>query len=186
MIWLISVDLDDSSVNIHAIEETLLNQRYEVVQGNSMSKIEAINRDVNLIGHSWDILLNISDDQEPITKGYDNIIRNLMPDNLDASLWLFDGRNRIVNTQEIIGRKYYDRFGYIYHPSYKSLYCDNEATELAQILGKQIKSSKCIIRHIHPFFYRHLKYDALYIKNDAFKDIDKANYLQRKAINFGL
>jgi hypothetical protein len=186
MIWLISVDLDDTTVKIPAIEEVLSNQRYDIAQGNSNSKIEAINRDVNYIGHSWDILLNISDDQEPITKGYDNIIRNLMPDNLDASLWLFDGRNRSVNTQEIIGRKYYERFGYIYHPSYKSLYCDNESTEVAQILGKQIKSSKCIIRHIHPFFYRNMKYDALYLKNDLYKQEDKANYLQRKAINFGL
>ena len=65
----------------------------------------------------------------PEIKGFDSIIRNemqkLFPDT-DGILWFFDGWRKDLNTLCILGRKYYDRFGYIYHPDYNSFWSDAE------------------------------------------------------------
>ena len=130
--------------------------------------------------------MNISDDQVPVVDGFDNIIRNAMPDHLDASLWFTDGQDR-VNTQEIVGRTYYDRFKYVYHGSYKSLWCDNEATDVAYMLGKQIKG-KQIVKHLHPAWATladgALPMDGLYELNNKYWAEDEANYNKRRANGF--
>lgn len=194
MVWLFSFDEEDGQYNNADFKDKLNDliwdsesRQGELCLGQSSGKINAINRDVNEFELGWDILLNISDDQRPIIKGYDDIIRNAMPDYLDASLWFSDGQPRI-NTQEILGRVYYERFNYIYHPDYISLWCDNEATEVANMLGKQIKSSKQIIKHYHPAWggSESLPTDDLYRRNDKFWAQDEATFKRRKLINFGL
>lgn len=185
--WLFSLDEDDDSVSdllLKRLQEITDNPNTVIVKGTSDGKIDAINRDVNEFPHSWDILLNISDDQLPEVNGYDEIIRLAMPPDLDASLWFFDGAQPRINTMEILGRKYYERLKYIYNPCYKSFYCDNEATEVAQRLGKLIKSDRCIIRHHHPAIVKTVKNDSLYDKNQRFWDHDKAMFNQRRRENF--
>lgn len=190
MVWLVSLDLDDKTVS-----ESFCKGLYDLIKINpiiivssSSNKINAINRDVLEVPSKWDILLNISDDQFPIVKGYDDSIRTAMPDDLDASLWFYDGHQRRINTQEIIGREYYNRFKYIYHPEYRSFFCDNEATEVAQRLGKLRQFKECIIEHQHPGWNQ--KYanrrDDLYVRNDKHWKHDEDLYNYRKSINFGL
>ena len=187
MKWLITLDHDDetsSSIGLIDSIKTLTSGGI-IVYGASLNKIHAINRDVDK-AEGWDILLNISDDQTPIAKGYDNIIRESMPNDLDASLWFNDGAQMRINTMEIQGYNYYKRLGYIYNPEYKSFYCDNEATEVAQGLGKLIKNERCIIRHDHPACQHptSLRNDALYDRNQAYWDIDKETFNRRKLNNF--
>ena len=59
--------------------------------------------------------------------------------NTDGVLWFNDGNqgNRL-NTLCILGKKYYERFNYIYHPDYTSLWADNEFMDVANLLNKQI------------------------------------------------
>jgi hypothetical protein len=194
MVWLFSFDVDDWQLNTIDFSNLIqsivnpgnLHDKAVLVLRNSEGKIDAINRDIADYPLKWDIILNISDDQIPIVKGYDDKIRCLMPDDLDYSLWFNDGAQPRLNTQEIVGRKYYERFNYIYHPSYKSLFCDNEAHEVAVLLGRQIKSKECIIKHFHPGHVQGVKTDALYQKNESYWNIDEANFKERKKINFGL
>lgn len=203
MFWLFSVDLDDSMDDIKDFSrflKTLDNVKFLIFASSSKSKIDAINRDINKFtqnaefqfnpsniedGFRWDILLNISDDQFAEVQGYDDIIRDFMGDDLDNSLWFYDGIQQRINTQEIVGRKYYERFNYIYHPAYKSLFCDDESTAVAQMLGKLKKSDQCIIKHYHAsqgFFPE----DALYEKNNKFWDIDGSVFAERKKNNFDI
>lgn len=189
MIWLFSFDYNDNSYNvdfcktiIEMIDPDKRGDKCLISSGYQKNKIEAINRDVDAFNGSWDILLNISDDQRPIVKGYDDIIRRAMPDDLDASLWFTDGQDKI-NTQEIIGINYYNRFGYIYNPEFKSLWCDNLSTDLALFLGKIIRSDIQIVRHFHPGWGL-AKMDDLYRRNDRFWNEDELTY--RKLISEGL
>jgi hypothetical protein len=185
--WLFSFDSNDDSVTellLSRLNEILSGFDVQIVKGESDGKIDAINRDVNQFPHDWDILLNISDDQIPEIHGYDEIIRLAMPTDLDASLWFFDGAQPRINTMECQGRAYYERLKYIYNPCYKSFYCDNEATEVAQRLGKLIKSERCIIRHHHPAIVRTVQNDALYDKNQKYWDQDKAMFNKRRQENF--
>jgi hypothetical protein len=69
----------------------------------------------------------------------------------DGVLWFNDGyQGNRLNTLCILGKKYYDRFNYIYHPDYISVWCDNEFMDVANLLGKQIYFDDIIIRHEHP------------------------------------
>lgn len=119
--------------------------------GDSKNKIEAVNADLE--GVQGDILILCSDDMIPQIKGYDDRIcqdmERYFPD-LDGCLNYFDGRRLdfpALMTLAIMGWKYYLRFGYIYYPGYESLYCDNEQTQVATILGKIQNIPECIILH---------------------------------------
>ena len=90
----------------------------------------------------------------PVVKGYDTIIKNnmskLYPDT-DGVLWFNDGyQGNKLNTLCILGKKYYDRFGYIYNPEYISVWSDNEFMDVGNILGKQTYFDEVIIQHQHP------------------------------------
>ena len=186
MSWVFTFDEDDYQVNEkHYFEVwSSVGLPVSVNLHERTNKITAINSDVPET--DWDILLNISDDQLPIERGYDNRIREAMPDHLNASLWFFDGWQRRINTQEIVGYNFYKRFGNIYPPYYKSFFCDNETTDRA---GKDlIRINKCIIKHFHPGWDASLRgvTDDLYKANDKYWDEDKQTYFKRKAQNFGL
>jgi len=185
MVWLFTCDEDDQDTVLMCNQLNLKNKH--VIVGTSNNKIHAINRDVDLI-QNWDILLNISDDQLPVVKGYDDMIRQNMPNDLDASLWFSDGWQPRINTQEILGRAYYDRLGYIYYPEYKSFFCDNESTEVAKRLNKLVISNKCIIKHFHPGWdaNSHIKQDSLYARNNHNWQHDEGLFNYRESINFGL
>lgn len=156
---LVSVDYDDPTmVDFHAEFD---DWHVKVIYGTSKNKIDAVNRDINPFSSDearrlkidWDILVNTSDDMVFTTKGFDDIIRQDFGDNLDQVLHYNDGNQKDnVCTMSIMGREYYDRFGYIYHPDYKSLWCDVEATEVAYMLGKYryMGDDKILFRHMHP------------------------------------
>ena len=128
--FIVSCDNDDETMNndgIKAYISELTDINVELCYGDNKSKIEAVNNDI--YGVDFDIVLLASDDMVPVVKGFDTIIKNKMnetyPDT-DGVLWFNDGhQGKKLNTLCILGKKYYDRFGYIYNPDYKSVYCDN-------------------------------------------------------------
>lgn len=189
MVWLFSFDEDDVCGGIDFSNRLIkefgesIGDKGLVFVGKSEGKIHAINRDVPQFQPHWDILLNISDDQVPIYKGYDDVLRRFMPDDLDASLWFNDGAQTRINTQEIIGRNYYLRTGFIYNPIYKSFYCDNEATEVAQRLKKLIRNPRCLIKHVHPAITGGPQ-DELYKKNNKYWHEDQKTWNNRIRSDF--
>jgi hypothetical protein len=179
----VSVDSDDQPAKY-----IFTDPHVTVKVGKSNGKIDAINRDIP--DHStFDILLVASDDMIPIVKGYDNIIRRKMYENFpdgDGVLWFNDGfQKNKLNTLVICGSKYYQRFGYIYYPKYKSLWCDNEFTDVANRLGKQVYFDIVIIKHEHPVNDSNIITDDLYRCNGRYFYIDKQLYMRRRVNNFG-
>lgn len=180
--FVITCDIDDVTMNNNYIKDYFKNEKnVTLYYGNSKTKIEAINADMQ--DKNFDILLLASDDMIPIKYGYDLIIKNNMeyyyPDT-DGVLWFYDGKQNKLNTLSIMGKKYYDRFGYIYNPIYKSFFCDNEFQDIATKLNKITYINECIIEHKHPFF-GDANMDSLYKKNDTYHGIDKINYQKRKS-----
>lgn len=189
--YLVTIDDDDTDFSHYLTRFKILaltNTFMEV--GHSRGKIEACNRDIDEYVGDCDIILLASDDMIPQVQGWDQIIINDMmkhyPDT-DGVLHYNDGHmGRKLNTLCIMGRKYYERFGYIYHPDYMSLFADNEFTEVSYQLGKATYIENCIIKHEHPMFCKQVKEDALYKKNNSYYLRDKAVYEKRKKINFEL
>lgn len=157
-----------------------------VIYGISKNKIDAVNRDL-INFNDWDILVLASDDMIPIRDGYDDIIRKDMSKNhpdLDGVLYYPDGFTPL-NTLPILGKKYYDRFGYVYNPIYESMFCDNEFHDTAELLGKHTKLNQVLFKHVHPA-NTGIGIDELYKKNNEPWDRDKQRYFERKSTNFGL
>lgn len=200
-LFMIVCDSDDETMNnSETIARLDSYQNLVYLFGDHRSKIEAINTSVNGNGtindcrkkiatFDFDVLLLASDDMMPVARGYDDIIfqamRQYFPDT-DGVLFFNDGfaANR-TNTLCIMGRKYYERFGYIYHPDYYSVFCDNEFTKVADLLNKQVYIDKIIILHRHPINIGE-SYDGLYLKNERFFARDKETYERRKAQSFDL
>lgn len=150
------------------------------VNGSSLSKVDAINKGIS--GRDFDILCCLSDDMHFLTPGFDNIIRqHCGPDDF---VHFPDGHvNRRLCTMSIMGRQYYERDGYIYHPSYKSLWCDNEAMLVAQRRMRYKWVNQQIFEHQHPAWIGGEK-DALLLHTESFHAEDKANFLSRKQRGF--
>jgi hypothetical protein len=185
--FVITLDSDDASMQDSRVKDYMSKKpNLRAFTGDNLTKIQAMNADIDKCS-SWDILVLVQDDMIPQMRHFDDVIRQYMlreyPDT-DGVLWFFDGYNRRINTSCIIGKKYYDRFGYIYHPSYVTAYCDNEFTEIANALNRQTFVDSTIIRHLHPINDRSTSWDALYEKNHAPLALDKENYARRKLNNF--
>lgn len=184
--YVITCDQDDPEMNNPAVKQVMDDiPNLEYHYGNSRTKIEACNADVPPDG--WDILLLVSDDMIPQVKGWDTIIRQRMeqyfPD-LDGVLHFWDGHQKDhINTLSIMGKKWYDRWGYIYHPAYKTMWCDTEYTEVSRMFNREAYFKDVIIEHQHP--YNHdTPWDELYQRNQQDEGFDAQLYQRRKANNF--
>lgn len=180
------LDEDDMTMNDPLILNKIADY-YPMVQvrlGVSKSKIHAINRDIE--GYKYDILICASDDMRFCTHGFDNIIRQHMPPDLDGFLHMFDdyAKDRVC-TVSILGRKYYQRDHYIYHPDYYSMWCDDEATEVAKARVCYIQVPGVHLEHLHYTNLGKAPKDALYQRNDTYL-ADKRIYEERKARGFDL
>jgi hypothetical protein len=190
----ISMDTDDILCNNPHIRKYIDGKKTDNIDvvyayGESKGKIAAINRDIP--STSWDLLVSTCDDIEPIEQDWDDIfVTDLFrefPDsygsinyNVDPRLGTEKFKTLIVFP--VLGRKLYDKFGYILHPSYISEWCDNEQTEIFEKLG--------VVCHIdrRPVIHKwDENQDALMAKN--MRDgamYDRDNYHQRKLRNFDM
>ncbi len=89
----------------------------------------------------------------------------------------------ILPTMSIMGRTYYDRFGYIYHPDYWSLWCDDEARDVAIQLGKYRFVNERIFDHENPIWGFGIS-DELGKRNEALYRQDQRTYNKRKSAGF--
>ena len=143
---LVSVDGDDKSMDGFKGYEGDPHVSIVRYPGRA-NKVQNINRGIEL-APEWDILIGMSDDMLFIVQGFDNIIRKSF-DNLDQCLHFPDGNRRDLLTLPVMGRIYYERFGYIYHPDYISLWCDNEMMQVARMLNKYKFVDVNIVNHMH-------------------------------------
>ena len=191
----VSCDSDDATMTPADIQYAIKNATHttawtEICYGNNKTKIEAVNANMDTISWVWDIVIVVSDDMSPQIKGYDDVLRSHMmakfPDT-NGILWVNDGtQGAKLNTISILGRKMYTTLGHIYHPAYKSLFCDTEFTDLC----KGSLASKCayipyvLIRHEHPGTGFPERMDALYARNNSYWNEDMHMYISRKTYEF--
>ncbi len=184
--FVITLNRDDVSMNDRATRDFLNSiKNLSYLYGDHKTKIEACNADVDYI-RKWDVLVLVSDDMIPAVQDFDKIIVESMmryfPDT-DGALHFNDGafgKDRTI-TLSIMGRKMYERFGYVYHPAYRSFYCDNEFTDAVYALGRCHYDPRVIIRH--DWHGGPKSKDALYRRNSSMKG-DEAVYNRRKLLNF--
>lgn len=186
--FVVTIDEVDTTMNNKTILDTLAmfgNVTVQVMKG--IGKIAACNYGVDKHIQDGDVLLLASDDMIPQQAGYDSrILQDFdkwFPDG-DGVIHYYDGHTRL-NTMCCMGKLYFDRFGYIYNPAYKSLFCDNEFMEVASLLNRQVFIRETIIRHEH-YSNGHGRPDRLMMYNERFYQQDMATFNERKAKGFDL
>jgi hypothetical protein len=99
------------------------------------------NEGVAALNGTFDIIIAAREDWEPSVAGFDKIIVEAMNANFpdyDGVINFYSELNVPINIQPIIGKKYYERFGYVYNPDYQTSHHDNELTHVSRILGKEV------------------------------------------------
>ena len=184
-----TLDSDDLTMNNPEVIKRIEGYKNVSIQwGTSKSKIDAVNSRMPDI--PFDILINQSDDMVFTTFGFDAMIGIDMmqhfPD-MDGLLHYPDqDAKQALATMYIAGRKWWEFRGKnIYHPSYQSLWCDNEEMLVAQMLGKYKYLGYQINVHLNPA-YGHLPKDEKFLHDQSLWNVDEENYKKRKAINFEL
>ena len=154
----INCDIEDESMNnaevvneIHKILSKRQESRGVIHFDRDTDKISAINAHVE--EQSFDTVICASDDMVPQVFSWDQRIAEAMQEHfhdLDGCVHFNDGNtNGELITFSILGKKLYEYFGYIYHPDYKSLYCDDEFTQVVRAMGKEKYIDNVIITHEH-------------------------------------
>lgn len=155
-----------------------------LAKGPRATKVEAVNRGIATYPRPWDIVVVISDDMICQRVGWDGEVRSAFADgDLDRCAHFPDGHQAELCTLPVMGRAYFERFGYVYCPEYDSLWCDNEQTDVALRDGKMFQSDLVLFRHDHPAWGTG-RWDPLYRHNDGKNAKDKATYERRKALDF--
>ena len=185
--FIFSFDTNDEIMNNNVVRYYLNSKKInmEYFYGVSKNKVDACNRDIPKEG--WKVLLLMSDDMLPIQKNFDKTIYNDMmrhfPDldgclNYNTHKEAFKNRTMVLS---VMGKKYYDRFNYIYYPGYQSIYCDNEQTDVAIKLNKLVDIDNRIISHE----WSSVKDDLRkHTESTEFRNHDSVLYNNRKANGF--
>lgn len=181
--WVLSVDNDDD-IGAYIDAYNKIHTSVSPIMNNNSSSVEAINNAAkHFITDDADVFLVVSDDTESC-QHWDEKIYDIVNGKKDWILKTQDGIQPWIITMPIMDRAYYNRFGYIYYPGYKHLFCDTELTCVADIAGRKI-TSNLLFPHNHYSIGKSIK-DAVYEKNDKTNDQGERLFLERYKRNFDL
>lgn len=177
--YILSIDLEDS-----------LNYQYapgftgwdcQVIYKSNRSAIDAINNAAKVA--KGDILIQIADDFD-CPPDWGKQIIEATKGKTDWILKTPDGIQPWIITLPIMDRAYYNRFGYIYHPGYRHMFCDTEMSCVADLTGRRI-TANIPFKHNHYSVGGAVK-DAINERADKTWEQGEKLFLSRYRQNFGL
>lgn len=183
ILYVFSIDTDDPFLTHYGHYE------FDYKPFPNKSAIEAINRvpaeyyKCSECFFKWDILIVVSDDFD-CPEHWDTLLLQALEGKEDFCVKTKDGIQRTLMTLPIMDRKYYERFGYIYHPDYIHMYSDQEMTAVAHMLGRNIDVD-ILFEHKH-YSTGKFKKDAISIRNDKSYEQGKQVFDRRLRYNFGI
>ncbi len=180
---IVNADRDDLEMNTPQVTERIKQYKnISIYFIEPISKVFACNTNIYNANY-WDWCLILSDDMKFVVKDWYNKmvddIKSVWGNSLDFFAHYNDGYvGDKLPTMNICGRDYYNRFGYLYHPSYGSVSCDAENFWVSQMLGKHHYFDKIYFNHIHPSNCGFVS-DFTYRGNDVHGKKDTLNYFER-------
>lgn len=174
--YIFSIDEDD-------IQRELYEQSgLHVLMSPNKSAIEAINNAAKQA--SGDLFIVVSDDFD-CPHNWDVTLLSYLKDKRDFVVKTWDGLQPWIMTLPIMDRVYYERFGYIYYPNYKHMFCDTEMTHVGDLLNKTI-IVPMVFPHNHYTQKNGIPKDAISQKNDNTWAQGEKLYLERIYRNFDI
>lgn len=177
--YILSIDRDDPKIGEYLF---LFKWCNIVINEGQSSTVIAINKAAEL--STGKILIVISDDFETVPDWDKKIIEATQGKN-DWILKTQDGTQGWIITLPIMDRDYYNRFGYVYNPIYKHMFCDTEMTCVADLLGRKI-TSNIAIKHNHYSVAGGIKHDAVSVKADLTWGEGERTFMDRWQVKFGI
>lgn len=117
----------------------------KLIANETRSAVGAINGAAMLsVG---DILMVLSDDFDCFDNWGVALLKELEGKE-DFILKTQDGIQDWIITMPIMDRKYYNRFGYVYYPEFRHMFCDTFLTCVADLTGRKIESN-LLFKHNH-------------------------------------
>ena len=191
--FIFSMDADDHTMNNPTMRTWIESKNTDKIKtyyryGNSKSKIQAVNADLDFLDMIGDFkyLILLSDDMLPKVNGFDDIIlsdfNRYYPDTFGVLHYNDGKQGRKLNTLSILGKRMVEYFGKkIYHPDYVSLWCDNEFQDVTYQMNKCTYIDNVIIKHE---WVNYTGADELHKKNESYSNRDKVTYEKRKNLGF--
>jgi glycosyltransferase involved in cell wall biosynthesis len=174
----IIVSIDESDENFETYKSIYKN--HKVVSLKKRNAIEAINHAAKQA--TGDILIVVSDDTD-CEPDWALKILEAVQNRSDYILKVWDGIQKWVITMPVMDRVYYNRFGYIYHPGFKHMFCDTWLTHQAEYLGRVIVRHDIVFNHLH-YSAGKSKSDEINKRADATWNDGKSLYLSLVRENF--
>lgn len=111
-----------------------------LIPTKDLAKVESLNSGIKDKINAYDLVLVATIDIEPAVPNFDKVLVDAVsksfPD-LDGVLNNVSIGRESINFAPVIGKKYYQRFGYAYNPVYTTSGCERELTCVSRILGKE-------------------------------------------------
>ena len=177
--YILSIDTDEPKL----IEYTKLFKNFNIciTKNDNRSAIDAINNAARLaVGN---LMIVVSDDFD-CPMDWDETLLTSLDGKEDFIVKTADGIQAFIITLPILDRKYYDRFGYIYYPGYRHMFCDSEMSVVGYMLDKTINLD-IMFKHNH-YIVGGMAKDAINERNDSTWEQGEQLFHSRKLINFGL
>lgn len=176
---IVSIDSDDKT----KFEYAKLYDHFagKFLVNRNRSAVDAINKAAEVA--TGDILLVLSDDFD-CPEGWGKSLIELTEGKTDWIAKTPDGIQPWMITMPIMDRAYYNRFGYVYYPSYLHMFCDTEISCVADLTGRRINLDT-------PFIHNHYstgkgEKDAVSNKADRTWEQGEKLFLERLAKKFDL
>lgn len=177
--YYMSVDIDEG--HKYAARFSNFMHAINICANNNRSAIDAINNAAELC--TGDLIVVISDDFDCFD-GWDMELRKSVLGKSNFCAKTNDGLQKTLITLPIMDRFYYKSFGYVYHPDYAHMFCDQEMTAVAIMTGRYLQL---------PLTFPHNHYttgkfnrDAISIRNDNTWAQGDALFNERMESNFGI
>ena len=176
--YVLSIDLEDE--RLPEYHKRFKDSDVTLEVNRNQSAIQAINVAAQQYIHlnSDEIVVVASDDFYP-EKGWALKVIERIGGKKDFVLKTNDGLQNWLVTLPIMDSIYYFRYGYIYNPIYKHLFCDTELTHVADITGRLTIDNTIKIRH-KPIN------DKLHSQTQSTWKTGERIYLERVKEKFGL
>lgn len=176
---IVSIDDDDNQKHVY---QHNYGDSARVIVSKNRSAIDAINKAAEVA--TGDILIVVSDDTA-CPKGWPKILEKAIGFRKDFVLKVFDGVQEYVVTMPIMDRRYYERFGYVYHPDYRHQFCDTELAHVADVTKRLIIRNDITFKHQHYSVMKEGK-DAVSMRADGTWNHGKMVYLTHLRQRFSL
>lgn len=178
--YILTVDIDQYDIYYSFFYKVM--HKVKLMSRDNKSAIEAINVCTANVA-TGDIFIVVSDDFD-CPEHWDILLLQALEGKSDFIVKTQDGLQKTLITLPIMDRKYYNRFGYIYHPDYIHMHCDEEMTIVGHMLGKVI-TLDLLFPHNH-YSTGKMAMDAINVKNNATWAHGQATIDRRAKDNFGI